>query len=87
MPAASVAANQVKIQMKQFDAGEEDESTNSKKICISWKDIHVKPVLPLTKKMADVCLKSCVKIKKKTILNGIHGIVKPGQLLALMGTR
>jgi hypothetical protein len=53
---------------------------DSKPMTISWRNLKVTPVLPITAK----CKKN---FKSKDILNNLSGIVKPGEMVALMGAR
>ena len=49
-------------------------------ITLSWRDVHYQVAVPTRK-----CQSNAQK-ERKVILNGISGITKPGQLLAIMGS-
>lgn len=57
----------------------------SKQISVSWNGIFV--TSPLTIKDRTVNLFKKEKKEPRVLLNDIHGLVSPGQMLALMGTR
>ncbi|XP_059631626.1 ABC transporter G family member 22-like [Cornus florida] len=55
----------------------------------SWRKLHIEPTLPIYLKFQDVKYKVAVKEEnqyaEKSILHGITGSARPGEVLALMG--
>ena len=84
MASAPVAPSDGQLQIKVVDHGI-DPTPESKRVSISWKDIMVKSNVEVTEKVKNLFRKE--KKEPRVILNDVHGIVYPTQMLALMGGR
>jgi hypothetical protein len=56
------------------------ESSSSEQVTVSWRNLKVTPKRPITAK----CKKG---FESKDILKDLNGIVRPGEMVALMGAR
>ena len=55
-----------------------DMNSSSEQVTVSWRNLKVTPTPPITAK----CKKD---FKSRDILKDLNGIVRPGEMVALMG--
>ena len=56
------------------------QKSSSEQVTVSWRNLNVATVLPITV----TCKKD---FKSRDILKDLNGIVRPGEMVALMGAR